>query len=342
MMVMMFEFINLTCSGGARPVGSPAAPPSPGSEGPAESLFEALISAFRGSIMQTYKCRSTQFVLFFCCSYDVNFSRAFLRLLLQQMEAELVHSEERSACAAYASSFLARAKFMPISEVLQTVRAMVAWAHNYQVAAVARLQGQAASLDVQLHGVFYAVVQGVLYVLCYKHELLQTEACASQREDIGLALAPILACELNPLKFCLDNVVVEFERLQLCDCAAIIAANERMAIGSRSASGSANRLEDFFPFDPIQLKRSAKVISPLYATWQPPLGSEPRDSNLSQDASSCCSSPDAMSDSLARSLQAMSVTPLSGDDASLEVQMRRRLAENSHMFRNNIAARAGA
>merc|ERR1712023_101587 len=97
-----------------------------------------------------------------------------------------------AACAAYVASFLARAKYLPIAEVLQTVQQLVVWAHEYQVQAVARLQGQAANLDVQLHGVFYAVVQGVLYVLCYKHEQLLTEECAAAREAIGATLQPIL------------------------------------------------------------------------------------------------------------------------------------------------------
>lgn len=131
---------------------------------------------------------------------------------------------------------------------------MLAWAREYQLQAEARLQGQAAILDVQLHGVFYAVIQGVLYVLCYKNEILSSTEFASSRELIGAELLPILLSELNPLKFCVDNVVVEFERLQLCDCAHVIMANERTAVGSRSASGTANRLEEFFPFDPIQLK----------------------------------------------------------------------------------------
>jgi len=216
------------------------------------------------------------------------------------------------------------------------VRHLLAWAQLYQAQAIARLEGAAASLDVAAHGVFYAVVQGVLYVLCYKHELLLSDECAAARQELGELLHPVLHSELNPLKFCLDNVVVEFERLGLCECAEVIAANERMAIGSRSASGAANRLEDFFPFDPIQLKRCAKLVAPFYQTWVPPAGHERDSAGLSYDESSC-SSPDAMSDSLARSLQAMSVTPLSDPDASLELQMRRRLAENTSMFRSNIA-----
>ncbi len=76
MMVLMFEFINMTCgmrqpldlpNGGsisspATPAGaaahSPALPTSPGDQSPSEVLFEALVAAFRASVMQTYKCRS--------------------------------------------------------------------------------------------------------------------------------------------------------------------------------------------------------------------------------------------------------------------------------------------
>ena len=55
--------------------------------------------------------------------------------------------------------------------------------------------------------------------MCYKHELLLSVEATVAREEIGLALQPILLGPLNPLKFCLDNVVCEFERLALCDCA---------------------------------------------------------------------------------------------------------------------------
>ena len=87
--------------------------------------------------------------------------------------------------------------------------------------------------------------------------------------------------------------------------AQVIAQNERLALGSRALGGGANRLEDFFPFDPIQLKRCAKLINPLFQTWVPPHGSsEPRDSNFTGTSLETGSeySPGA-SDSLARSLQ---------------------------------------
>ena len=66
-----------------------------------------------------------------------------------------------------------------------------------------------------------------------------------------------------------QNVVAEFEKLQLCECAHIIAANERTAVGSHNVGGGASRLDDFFPFDPLLLKLVG-ARPPLYKTWEPP------------------------------------------------------------------------
>ena len=38
-------------------------------------------------------------------------------------------------------------------------------------------------------------------------------------------------------------MVTEFEKLRLCDCAHIIAANERTAVGSHNVGGGVNRLD---------------------------------------------------------------------------------------------------
>jgi hypothetical protein len=158
-------------------------------------------------------------------------------------------------------------------------------------------------LDVQVHGVFYAVLQGSLYVLCYQGELLSPPEAAAERERIAAQLQSLIACPLNPLKFCearLDkrtlsrrlpprehraccrrrvllsasrasqaNVVTEFERLQLCDCTSVIAANAATAVTSRSATGAANELDNYFPFDPMPLRCAKETIGPFYKTWQP-------------------------------------------------------------------------
>ena len=102
----------------------------------------------------------------------------------------------------------------------------------------------------------------------------------------------------------------------MCECAHIIAANERTAVGSHNVGGGANRLDDFFPFDPLLLKQSSERILPLYKTWDPlpDDAGTPRASNCSSEASH----------SMGHSFQAMSITP---DD--LDSMMRQRLKEHA-------------
>ena len=76
-------------------------------------------------------------------------------------------------------------------------------------------------------------------------------------------------------------------------------------MGSRDRGGGDNRLDDFFPFDPIQLKRTAEYITPLYQLWQPTpaLQQHPRESNHSDSCSVGQSDFSDASASVARSLQ---------------------------------------
>ena len=296
---------------------------------PAEALFEALVSAFRASVLPTYKCRCVQFLVFYVASFDAAFSRAFVHLLLSQLRSDHVHSEARMACAAYIASFLARAKFAEVDLALAAMRDIVQWASHYQQQAVARLaaSGQQPSLDVHLHGVFYTALQGVLYILCYRHEQLTAAEGGGAIAGLGASLSEVLHGPLNPLKFCLEAIVLEFERLNVCDVATVVTNNERLVVASRTAGGGPNRLEDFFPFDPLNgFKAASALVAPIYQEWvhRRPHGDDggPRDSNVS----GLSQSEDA-SESLATSLQGMSVTPCSGDGIMGD-HMRRRLAEN--------------
>lgn len=321
-----------TASAGALTDASPGScsvlePP----DDPAEALFEALIGAFRASVLPTYKCRCVQFLVFYVCSFDDAFSRSFLQLLLAQMRSEHVHAEARLACASYIASFLARAKFVSIDLVLATTREMVRWGADYQSQAIARLGGAPPSLDVNLHGTFYAAMQGVLYICCYRHEQLQTAEAGGALSGLAVALAQVLHGPLNPLKFCLEAIAIEFERLGVCDIIELAADNERLMIASRTANGAPNVLDDFFPFDPLHgFRQSEAIVAPLYQEWIHRSGggnSEPRDSNLS-----AISRSEDASESLATSLHGMSVTPCSGEDPAMGDHMRRRLAENRSLI----------
>jgi len=296
-----------------------------------------------------------QFLVFYATSFDAEFARGLLQVLLSQLRGEHVHPEARMACAAYVASFLARATFVPTELVLQTARELLQWCAEYQAQAVARLGGRPAQLDVHLHGTFYACVQGLLYLTCYKYEVLEgvppppgTGAGGSSSGGIGGASQPhsflaqfgaalhaVLHGPLNPLKFCLEAIAIEFERLGVCDVSDLITANERVVVASLTVGGARNQLEDFFPFDPLHgFKRMAAVIQPLYQEWRKRGGDSERDSNVSALSKS------ADEEGLSQSLQGMSVTPAgtpagSADQdptGSMGEHMRRRLHENRSLL----------
>ena len=272
---------------------------------PAGALFETLFSAFRASVLPTYKCRAVQFLLFYACSFDAAFTRSFLQQLLVQVRAEHVHGDSRIACAAYVASYVARATFVGVEVVVHVARELLVFVREYQEHAVARLGGQPAQLDVQLHGPFYAAVQGLLYLICYKHELLQgvsqlpdghgfvkrDDSSSSQRSvlhEVGLSLHEVLHGPLNPLKFCLEAIAFEFERLAICDVSKLLDANVRVVVASNTMGGLRNQLEDFFPFDPLHgFEQMSALIAPFYQEWRAQRDSEARDSNLSALSRSC-------------------------------------------------------
>jgi len=356
MMALMFEFIAETCgqrrsvpfaAGAATAAavtaaasdaagGSAAGEPEaelPDGTGDAERLLHALLVAFHESLLYTHKCRCVQFLLFFACSFSPTFTDAFLGLLLRQVVNEQIHSEARIASAAYAASFLARASFVPLPAVLPPLQQLLLWADQYQTDATARAGGGGAQLDVALHGVFYAVMQGALYLLCYKHAALLAPEAAEAREATGALVGRLIGGALNPLKFCQEAVLIEFERLGLVPaCTAIVAANEGTAVGSRDCRGGQNRLDDFFPFDPLLLKVSSGYVQPLYQVWTP----SPARCHAERESEKSALSESLASDAsevVGRSLQGMSLTPAGHtpiDD--MEALMQRRFAEQGQLL----------
>jgi len=271
----------------------------------------------------------------------------YIKLLLSvQVEAQQIHRETRAVSAAYIASFLARGKFVQLPTLLQTLRRLLSWAVGYQRDVLKRLQGDKPALDMHRHGVYYAVVQGVLYVLCYKAKLLQLPEVATELSRLGEQLGELLSGELNPLKFVQEDVGLEFERLHICECtASILSANENLAIASYDSSGGENALDEFFPFDPILLKGAATFIDPIYQRWQPaPSSPAAKGQRHSNTASDSLVGSDATSESLARSMQAMSVTPGSTCalahtpvEHELDAHTSRRLSEHSKLLQSQLS-----
>lgn len=241
-----------------------------------KEVFKDFLTVFDKIVLPTHKCCHLQFLLFYLCSLRPALADAFLDYLWKKVQNPSTSTVIRQASAFYIGSFLARAKFVPLSTVRDCLSLVCRWAHAY----LASLEEGSALLhpDVARHGTFYAVCQTALYVFAFHHRSLA-------RGDEGLQflrdlnLEALVMCPLNPLKVCLPAVVQRFASVarhyQLVYCYSVIERNQRTTLpveANTTLYGAARcndvTLDAFFPFDPYILKRTGKWINPLYRPFE--------------------------------------------------------------------------
>ncbi|CAI7927570.1 unnamed protein product, partial [Closterium sp. NIES-54] len=97
-------------------------------------VYEALIRSFDSTILDTYKSKFTQFLLFFACSLNpASLAAAFASHLTDILTSPSRSLNSRMSAAAYLASFLARASFIPLMHIVSSLTRVVEWclAHSH-------------------------------------------------------------------------------------------------------------------------------------------------------------------------------------------------------------------
>ncbi|KAF9580611.1 hypothetical protein BGW38_002672 [Lunasporangiospora selenospora] len=247
---------------------------------PIQELFMTLLSIFMKTILQTYKSRHTQFVLFYFVSLSPQFSDYFLGTLGEQILNKSRPEVVRVAAAAYMSSYVARAKYLDVRQVGMVIEML----GGFTLGLVEQVDTSPnVGPDTDKYAVFYATVQALLYIFCFRWKVLVIDGVqtnvASNRDDfdsagmiVGGAMDspaeadaptpvlrqwhPALSClqrivtsRLNPLKMCSDNVVKQFARisnnLNFMYIYPILEQNKRIIVApSRASSTLKNGIAD--------------------------------------------------------------------------------------------------
>ncbi|OAD70401.1 hypothetical protein PHYBLDRAFT_70681 [Phycomyces blakesleeanus NRRL 1555(-)] len=127
-------------------------------------LYTTLIDIFDRMILKTLKSRYTQFLIFYFCSLDVNaYSDSFVEHLIKNIMDPLRPGVTRISAAAYISSYVARAKFLEPLAIQRIIGTLCAWCEEYVATHDKNLQA-----DVMKHDVFYAVMQAIMYIFCFR------------------------------------------------------------------------------------------------------------------------------------------------------------------------------
>uniref|UniRef100_A0A6Q2XQG2 RRN3 homolog, RNA polymerase I transcription factor n=1 Tax=Esox lucius TaxID=8010 RepID=A0A6Q2XQG2_ESOLU len=261
-----------------------------------KDLYRDLICVFDKLILPTHGSCHIQYSVFYLCSFRLALAEAFLEHLWRLLQSPSHSAVIRQASAGYMGSFLARANFLPVATVRACLDLLVPWLHLYIDSQDSRSR---AYCDIALHGPFYSACQAVFYTLIFRHgDLLKGDMGKGLAYLQGLNLERIVMCQLNPLKVCLPAVTNMFaaitRKYQLVFCYTIIERNNRhvlpvvrTSVGGDCVSTNTNPLDSFFPFDPYLLKRSGKLIEPLYQVWE-----EPADAEMDPVTTKRCSDAD--------------------------------------------------
>jgi len=235
--------------------------------GHGDLIFDALMRSFQTTILDTYKSKFTQFLVFYLCSLSPEHcGNTFASMLCDIFESKTRPPNTRMSAAAYLASYLARAGYLPLTVVVESVRRLLEWCVSYAQLAVDRRNLSMTTADPVSHGVFYCACQAVMYVLCFRLKDL-TEDSRLKRVLRTLPLQELVEHHLKPLSVCLPSVVDEFVKqasiAQLVDCREWSYTREAPA----GSFGGEGRLDMFFPFDPYLLRQSDRFIRPHFIQW---------------------------------------------------------------------------
>ncbi|KAJ3198279.1 hypothetical protein HDU83_009535 [Entophlyctis luteolus] len=160
------------------------------SDGDAFEFFCVLLELFERIILPTHQCKYVQFLYFYACSMSPKCSESFLVLLAQKTFDTTCPIIIRVASSAYLSSFVARAKFVETESVLYCLRMLNGWALKYTEENEFTIKS-AAGVDTadfaKVHACFYAVVQALLYIFCFRWREIVAAAAAATVAGPNLA-----------------------------------------------------------------------------------------------------------------------------------------------------------
>ncbi|CAG7907877.1 unnamed protein product [Brassica rapa] len=257
-------------------------------DGRLDQVFEKLFGAFENFILNTYKSKVSQFLMFYACSLDpencgVKFASKLMDIFLSSNKPRPTRQVSLSplcsnvsyslhntlvlmttwlmSAIAYLASYLARGKFLPITYVATMLKRLVDECADYCGACNDDIRPEA-------HQIFYSGCQAIMYVLCFRmRSILNVPLFRSQL----IPLESILMHRLNPLMVCLPSVVAEF--LKQAKAGGMFVVSDAFIFDDlleselSRAFGGPERLDTFFPFDSCLLKSSNSYISPNFIYW---------------------------------------------------------------------------
>jgi len=208
------------------------------------ALYGIFIGVFESSILITHKSKFVQFLILYLCGLDQKLTSSTLEItasttcgtsevvLHRDFATRLVKvlldpyrvTGTRQSAACYLASWVSRASFVCAETACKAISALLQWAEAYMSTFDSlSLKTDDAQGQCNLHSLFYTVCQSAFYIMCFRgveaikyyHQARSTSVddgiVDRDHVDIGPARwTAICNHSLQPLRFCLESVRVEF------------------------------------------------------------------------------------------------------------------------------------
>ncbi|KAI1172459.1 RNA polymerase I-specific transcription initiation factor RRN3 [Nemania sp. FL0916] len=275
----------------------------------AMEAFEDLLTEFSHLILPTIKSRHTQFLVFHFGQRSERLMDAFCGTCINiAFESQRPLVLRQAACS-YLASFVARGAHVPGHIVVKIFE--VLGYHLDEMRSVYELTCRGP--DVRRYAPFYALMQALLYIFCFRWQDLIRSAPDDVDKDDPLSyldheieweseikdiMRRNIYSKLNPLKVCSPAIVDQFAKLahhfQFMYVYTLIESNKRLRLSQFSVGAYSNggalrdmsfdmsdeswqQLGSYFPFDPYQLPKSKCWVDDDYLPWRPIPGLNPEE-----------------------------------------------------------------
>lgn len=266
-----------------------------------ERAFSLLESQFDAYLLPSFRSRHTQFLLFHFAQISPELMDRFAGTCLIRAMDKGKNSHVRQSAAAYLASFVARGNHVSA----QIVRDVFAFISEELADLRKSYEPNCRGPDLHRYGTYYALVQALLYIFCFRWRDLESTPSDPGSPMSGYNCLPVedgnlrhtfmagvkdtldqnILSPLNPLKICSPIIVEEFakvshhvgilfifpkielnKRLRLVPTSVSALERENALSGRRDES--LLQLDEYFPFDPYLLPRSKRWLQGDYREFQ--------------------------------------------------------------------------
>lgn len=215
-----------------------------------DETFQHLLFIFKKYVLPARNPVNVQYIWFYVCAKDQQYVESFIKMLLEIIFTSNCSNEiKRNACA-YLGGFIARTNYIKRKKIQDVVDFIFHWISKY----ISKNQQKGSFINSSTHALFYSVFNSLAYMLCFKLTIKY-----KLKEKIDEVITSFLA----PLQVIEKELAEVFSQKYKEVYSKPLPKNQyNMTISKK------DYVEDFYPFNPLEIPKSQKYIHDLYHFWQ--------------------------------------------------------------------------